>query len=690
MKKYLLSILILFSTNIAASAFSLSENMLAKSFDRTEDLLQLSLEELLEVEVVVASKTEETIFDAPSTVTVFTRQQLRRMGVNSVEELLNFVPGFIATREIVFGQGYMVSARGSTTPQSSYNVLFMLDGQRLNNDLRGGALDAYGHFISLANVKQIEIIRGPGSASYGTGAMTGVVNIVTATDINDAFVSVGNLDSREAYVNTSRKGKNWSLSLSARHFEDQGQTYTKLLIPYQKLSTQDPNNGQDVQLRLSYDKFRLNLRHSKRHSDDFYLANYIGNGNNMTVGEQNFITFDYKLLDNARWDISIEGGYSKIDTDSIAETVSQQTILALPPSVITTGRVAATERTYSKESAWNLGINGRYRFNENHTFFAGLSGYQPNIDKFRRVSNYNSSQLTGILSQKNPAGQLTYYENPRELQVSPETHRNLIGLYLQHKYQASQQVALTWGARYDHYPDVGSTINPRAALVYSPTDKTKFKWLYGEAFRAPAIFQTSGVDTGNPQLKPEKIKTMELAWLQQHQNFQTALTYFYSRASNKIDTVLIPGTNNRRFENLAGDLDTAGWEMEASTEIGKGLSLRAAYTLMQKTEENPRRFPKQTFSLIANYHYNDWDFNLNTFFHDSIQQQIAKGGLVDLSSYWVVNGTIRYALFNKVALIGKVNNLFDEDYYSSSKSAAFVEGVPNRGRTYALGVEVRF
>lgn len=130
--------------------------------------------------------------------------------------------------------------------------------------------------------------------------------------------------------------------------------------------------------------------------------------------------------------------------------------------------------------------------------------------------------------------------------------------------------------------------------------------------------------------------------------------------------------------------------MEASTEIGKGLSLRAAYTLMQKTEENPRRFPKQTFSLIANYHYDKWDFNLNTFFHDSIQQQIAKGKLVDLSSYWVTNGTIRYALFNKVTLVGKVNNLFDEDYYSSTKSTAFVEGVPNRGRTYSFGVEVRF
>jgi len=686
MKKYLISLLMLYSINTVAATFSLIDNMLAKRVD-TQDLLELSLEELLDVEIVVASKTEETIFDAPSSVTVFTRQQLLRMGVNSVEELLNFVPGFIASREVVLGQGYMVGARGSTTSQASYNVLFMLDGQRLNDDLRGSALNAI-HFISLANVKQIEIIRGPGSASYGTGAMTGVVNIVTATDVNDAFVGIGNLDSREAYFNTFHKGKNWSLSLSARHFEDQGYTYSKLSTPDQP-AVQDPRQGRDIQFRLNYDKLRLNLWHHTRRFDGFYISNILNN-NDIIDGEQSSISFDYKLLDNARWDVTVEGGYSKNDTDTMVEYASQQMILALPASVVTSGRVAAIERTYTQESAWNLGLNGRYRFSDNHTFFAGLSWYQPRIHKFRRGSNYDSFQLNTILSQKKPAGQLTYYDPPLEIQVTPESHRDLIGLYLQHKYQVSQQVALTWGARYDHYPDVGSTINPRAALVYSPTDKTKFKWLYGEAFRAPAIFQSDSMDTGNPQLKPEKIKTMELAWLQQHQDFQTTLTYFYSRASDRIDTVLIPGTTNRRFENLAGDIDTAGWEMEASTEISKGLSLRAAYTLMQKTEENPRRFPKQTFSLIANYLHDKWDFNLNTYFHDSIQQQIAKGKLVDLSSYWVTNGTIRYALLNQVTLVGKVSNLFDEDYSSSSKSITFVDGVPNRGRSYALGVEVRF
>jgi hypothetical protein len=109
----------------------------------------------------------------------------------------------------------------------------------------------------------------------------------------------------------------------------------------------------------------------------------------------------------------------------------------------------------SKETAWNLGISGRYRLNENHTFFAGLSWYQPSINKSEQTDNYNTNQLTAILSQKNPSGLLTYYENALITQLTPESKRDLVGLYLQHKYQINQQVALTWGGTLRPLPRSG-------------------------------------------------------------------------------------------------------------------------------------------------------------------------------------------------------------------------------------------
>ncbi|MDQ7090431.1 MAG: TonB-dependent receptor plug domain-containing protein [Methylococcales bacterium] len=142
------------------------------------DLIDMDLSDLEEVMVSVATKTNKNIKTVPSSVTVFTAVEIRSMGIKSVQELLNFVPGFQSTRESRVNQGSMVSARGASTPQTSYNILFMLDGHRLNDVSSGGAMIA-NRYLTTANIKQIEVIRGPGSALYGTNAFSGVVNIIT-------------------------------------------------------------------------------------------------------------------------------------------------------------------------------------------------------------------------------------------------------------------------------------------------------------------------------------------------------------------------------------------------------------------------------------------------------------------------------------------------------------------------------
>ena len=75
----------------------------------------------------------------------------------------------------------------------SYNILFLIDGQRLNSDLSGGTLFE-NRFLTTANIERIEVIRGPGSALYGS-AFSGVVNIITTRDTNDLYIAAGNLDS---------------------------------------------------------------------------------------------------------------------------------------------------------------------------------------------------------------------------------------------------------------------------------------------------------------------------------------------------------------------------------------------------------------------------------------------------------------------------------------------------------------
>ncbi|EIJ41940.1 outer membrane receptor for ferrienterochelin and colicins [Beggiatoa alba B18LD] len=649
-----------------------------------DDLLDVPIEDLLVIPITVASKTEEKLEDAPSSVTVFTRQQLKRMGVKTVEDLLHFVPGFIATRETVFGQGYSVSARGSTTPQASYNILFMMDGQRLNGDLGGGALD-YNHLISLYNVKQVEVIRGPGSALYGTGAFSGVVNIITETDANEVFIGAGNLDSREIYFNTSKKGKDWHASASARYYEDAGQSYDSLVSSLTG-STQDPRQSKLANISLSYKDLTIKLQHSARQFDDFYVSSHLGES---YESNRNVFAFQYDFINTSESHWSLEASYIDMDYTMSEQVYNMLYMQSLPDTVVTETNDNVLQVANAREHAWNIGINGRQRWNQVHESSFGVQWYTPVIDKYQLLSNYNLAELNTALQANPQAGNVTYYGTVQPTSVYNDNNgRDILGAYFQHKYKPTESLDLIIGARYDHYSDFGSTVNPRLAAIYSFSQATKFKAMYGEAFRAPSIRQLTYLQLGNPDLEAEKIKTLEFAWLQQHSGFQTALTYFNSRSQDKIDTILVDG--KRKFMNLEDKLTTDGFELEATTDTFQGFSLRAAYTYLLNTEENPHRFPTQTFSAIANYEYKDWNFNLNGYFNDDVEQEIQAGQYVSLDAFWVANMNIRYRVNKNITAISTVENLFDEDYYSSSKLTDFNEGILNRGRTYLLGLEVSF
>lgn len=137
----------------------------------------------------------------------------------------------------------------------------------------------------------------------------------------------------------------------------------------------------------------------------------------------------------------------------------------------------------------------------------------------------------------------------------------------------------------------------------------------------------------------------------------------------------------RIFENT-GDSTAYGFELDAIAQI-ENLTLRAAYTNLLKTEQAPRFVAKRTFSLIANYRLNRWNFNLNGYYHDNMQQNAIVPGVgrttVTLDDYWVWNLTTRYGLtaFNRQFTIeGRVENLFDEGFASPTRIQDFLKDCP--------------
>ncbi len=158
------------------------------AFSSEQDLFTLSFEELLDVNINLATKTDETRASVPSSTTVFTHQHIALLGVNNVYDLMNYVPGFQSTRGDWVGAVPKEHTRGVFL--NSGNVLVMINGQRLNEASFGKA-SVYMPHISVDIVDKVEFIRGPGSALYGSNAFLGVMNIITFQARNQMSVGIG-------------------------------------------------------------------------------------------------------------------------------------------------------------------------------------------------------------------------------------------------------------------------------------------------------------------------------------------------------------------------------------------------------------------------------------------------------------------------------------------------------------------
>lgn len=204
----------------------------------------MSLDELLNIDVVVtASKQPEDLFEAPLSVTIISREEIRKSGVTSIPEALRLSPGLIV-REMTPGN-YDVQIRGYdditknvyvTLPYNT-TTLVMIDNRIVYSYYSGGTF--WESFpIDLNDVERIEVVRGPASALYGPNAVTGVINIITS-QANKKGMNVfanGVLGTNKAKNANANIGYNWndktkltfSGNFSERHrFTDEYYDYNK-------------------------------------------------------------------------------------------------------------------------------------------------------------------------------------------------------------------------------------------------------------------------------------------------------------------------------------------------------------------------------------------------------------------------------------------------------------------------------
>lgn len=170
-----------------------------------DDLFDLSLEELMNIEIVSASKESESLFESPVSSCVITGNEIMLNGATSIPEALKNCPGLLV-REVANGT-YDVSVRGGVDGLPSYNyttlnssILVMIDGRPVFNNFQGGTY-WQNLPVALADIKQIEVVYGPMSSLYGPNAVSGVINIITKTpDADGVQVSASLQEGAKAHI----------------------------------------------------------------------------------------------------------------------------------------------------------------------------------------------------------------------------------------------------------------------------------------------------------------------------------------------------------------------------------------------------------------------------------------------------------------------------------------------------------
>ena len=268
----------------------LSAQMYANEIDfDNEDLFEMSLEKLMEVEIISSARRPQSLSRASRAVYVITAEDIRQAGPVRIEDLFRMVPGMD-----VFQTKGLVSYVGSRgyTKWNNERMQILVDGRPLYDPYLGGSL-FYLNPVFLENIEQIEVIRGSAGVTWGVNAMNGVINIITkkAADTQGGLVSgsIGQQQMRNGFVRYGATEGPLSWRTTSGNFSDNGFAH---------------KNGTSIS--DSYDAFQMTGRGEYKLNDNdtlvFSGGHQNASSNKESLQYMNFI-WDKLMDDGSSWQI---------------------------------------------------------------------------------------------------------------------------------------------------------------------------------------------------------------------------------------------------------------------------------------------------------------------------------------------------------------------------------------------------
>ncbi len=629
-----------------------------------QEQVDASLDSLLNMHISTAGKTDQTINEAPASVSIITSEDIERFGYRTLEEVFQSVRGFYVSNDRNYSY---VGVRGFGRP-TDYNsrVLLLINGHTTNDNMYSGALVGTEFAYDFRSIDRIEIVRGPGSVLYGTGAMFAVVNIITQKgnliDGVSTAAEVGNFGRKQAMFHLGKEtGGGLDFTLSGEWMDEKGaDLYFKEFY--------DPATNFGIARGLDWDK-------------------NVGFHGTATYGDFSFQVFHSwrnKGIPTGAWGWNFD--------DPFTHTVDNLRFIELKyEGSIASDKTLMVRGYYDYYYYFDEGRVGNLIVRDENTGKWGGGEAQ------FRWDIWEDNRLTaGVEYRNNPQVQYKLWDDST-MYFDRDVPYSTWSLYVQNEYQVLENLKLTLGIRRDEYSTVGSSTTPRAALVFNPFNGSTLKLLYGEAFRAPnfneVYFETplSGYK-GNTSIQPEKIQTTELIWEQRITKglFGTAGVYNY-RMVGLIDEVLDPVDSLYVFRNK-GNVHAIGIELELNARLESGHRAYASYTYQRakdgdldtKLTNSPAHALKVGFSVPIGGVL----FAAAEIFYESGRLTLHDA---KTDGYWLTNvrlSTPRLLDYFKFGLT--IRNLFEVAYKTPGGFEHVQDAIIQDGRTLAFRIEAGF
>ncbi|HTM65768.1 MAG TPA: TonB-dependent receptor [Flavipsychrobacter sp.] len=539
-----------FIRGIALIAFSIilaPQRAFAQAQDTALDskqLLSLSLEELMNIEIHSVSKRPEKLSEAASAIQVITQEDIKRSGATNLPEALRLAPNLQVAQ--VNSHAWLISARGFDAIFSN-KLLVLIDGRNIYSPLFAGvSWDAQN--VLLEDVDRIEVISGPGATLWGANAVNGVVNIITKdANSTQGFYMSESVGSLYKYSASARYGGKIGSKLAYRVYgmrNSYDTTYIK--------DKAGKDISQNDEAEITQLGFRIDYTPSEK-SNVMVLGNfYVGKENarpeKSGIDGQNI---------TGRWTRTFSPN-SELVVQAFVDRTWKRDI----PSLI-------SEELYT----YDIDLQHRFPIGKRHSLLWG-AGY-----RFMRDEVISSTTFVGIVP------------NLRNMDVVNAFVQDEVMLW-------KDRLKLSFGSKVQHNVFTGFEVQPDARLAFMPNETNTVWAAVSRAVRTPSRFDKDyflpfypvpdSVPSvqGGPDFISETLIAYELGYrVRPCRNLSLSLATFFNSYDNLYSVEAVPGTQTYHIQN-GGEGHSVGLELSGNYQPFEWWRLRGGYTYFHKEIRN--------------------------------------------------------------------------------------------------------